>query len=377
MIVNVTGARISTDGVYGHETTVAVRNFQTVFELSPTGDADHETRQLLRYLDAGRSSAQPAWPVPSIGSGGADGCQVAVIGDSLMAGSSSLHERALRTINCASAIDGVGGRSLSYGWQCRVAQPGGGHPLLLLPEAEPGNDTCAPSGLTLLAHWGGANALGDIVVVALGTNDAGLYSESTWVAHWNEALHLAGNRPVIFVTTIARAGSTRTGQQNAYAGALRRWCDARPRCHLADWALTPAASDPANYVDSVHLRSAGTQARADFIAAAVRALFDGDPIPNPRPLPTATTATTTTTTTTTTATTAVTTTTNVPTTSTPPGTTTTSIATTTSTTTGTTTTTLSNSTTTTSTVAPTSTTTTTTVAPTSTTSPAATTTAPG
>ena len=41
----------------------------------------------------------------------------------------------------------------------------------------PGNETCAPSGLTLLKSWADAAALGDVVVVALGTNDSGLFEK--------------------------------------------------------------------------------------------------------------------------------------------------------------------------------------------------------
>jgi lysophospholipase L1-like esterase len=285
MLVNVTGAKIIADGVYGPDTTIAVRNFQRLFGLPVTGDADHETRQVLRFVNAGRSNSLPAWKIPPIGNGGANGCQVAVIGDSLMAGSGALHERALRDINCASAVDGIGGRSLSYGWQCRVTQPSGSRPLLLIGEPQPGNDTCSPSGLTLLRYWAEAGALGDIVVIALGTNDAGLYSESKWIDHWNEAIRLAGQRPVVFVTTKARPGAGRYAQQDGYAAALRRWCEPQPRCFIADWALTAAANTADTYADEVHLRSAGTQARAAFIAAAVRALFDGVPSPNPQPLP--------------------------------------------------------------------------------------------
>ena len=286
MLINATGADIAPDGTYGPDTALAVTNFQKLFGLPVTGEADHETRQLLRYVDGGRSSALPSWSIPSLGNGGADGCQVTVVGDSLMAGAEGLHERALGAIGCASAVDGEGGRSLAYGWQCRETQSDGSRPLLMYPEPLPGNATCAPSGLTLLALWGQADALGDIVVVALGTNDAGLYSPARWEQHWNEALRLTGNRPTIFVSTRARAGTSRVPQQDAYSAALRTWCNGQPRCHLADWALTMEANDWSRYSDDVHLRSAGTQARADFVAASVRALFDGVPLPNPRPVPT-------------------------------------------------------------------------------------------
>ena len=299
MLITVTGADIAPDGTYGPDTVIAITNFQRLFGLPETGAADHETRQLLRYVDGGRSSALPSWPIPSLGNGGADGCQVTVVGDSLMAGAESLHERALAAIGCASAVDGEGGRSLAYGWQCRERRTDGSRPLLMYPEPLPGNDTCAPSGLTLLALWAQADALGDIVVVALGTNDAGLYSPATWEQHWNEALRLTGRRPVIFVSTRARAGTSRVAGQDTYSAALRTWCAGQPRCHLADWALTMSANDWSNYYDHVHLRTNGTHARADFIASAARALFAGDPIPNPRPinvpsptLPPATTSTT-------------------------------------------------------------------------------------
>lgn len=363
MLNHAVGSRLVPDGVYGPDTTEAVRSFQALFELPVTGDADHATRQLLRYVDGGQSTALPAWPVPTIGNGGADGCQVTVVGDSLMAGATAMHERALRAINCASAVDGEGGRSLNYGWQCRVFRPGGGAPLLLLPEPEPGNDTCAPSGLTLLDIWAQGQALGDIVVVALGTNDAGLNSESQWQSHWNEALRLTGDRPVIFLTTKARAGSTRTAQQDAYSAALRAWCPTQPRCFLADWALTDAANDPGSYVDSVHLRTAATQARADFIAAAVRALFAGDPIPNPQPLPTTTTSTTTTSTTSTTTTSTVPTSSSTTSTTAPSTTTTSTSTSTTSTSTTSSSTTSTTTSSSTSTTQPTSSTTSTTAAP--------------
>jgi hypothetical protein len=224
--------------------------------------------------------------LPTIGNGGANGCQVSVLGDSLIAYSTSLHADALRAINCAPAVDGVGGRSLAYGWQCRVAKPGGRNPLLLLAEPEPGNTTCAPSGLELLELWRDANAFGDIVVIALGTNDAGLFDEARWIRNWNDVLRLTGDRPVIFLTTRARAASTRTADLDRYAAVLRAWCDEQPRCFLADWALTPAANDPASYVDPVHLTRAATLARAGFIRDAVSALFDGRPLPNPAPIPT-------------------------------------------------------------------------------------------
>ena len=288
MLNHVIGSELVADGRFGPATTAAIRSLQVYAGLAVTGDADHATRTLLIELDAGRSAALPTWPFPSIGNGGADGCQVAVVGDSLMAYSSSLHAAALRDINCAPAVDAVGGRSLAWGWQCRVGQPGGRTPLLLLADPEPGNATCAPSGLEVLELMRNAQALGDLVVNALGTNDAGLFDEARWTANWNTALDLTGGRPMIFLTVKARPGSDRSADLDRYSAVVRRWCDSQARCHLADWALTPVANDPASYVDSVHLTRSATEARARFIRDAVLALFEGRPLPNPQTLPTVT-----------------------------------------------------------------------------------------
>lgn len=289
MLNNTTGSDLVPDGVFGPLTAAAVAEFQSHTGLEVTGEADHATRALLAELDAGRSAALPTWPIPALGNGGPDGCQVVVVGDSLMAYSSAVHADALRAIDCAPAVDAVGGRSLAWGWQCRVTRPDGSRPLLLLDEAEPGNDTCAPSGLEVLELMRDAEALGDLVVNALGTNDATLFDEERWQRNWNEALELTEGRPVVFLTTRAQTGTGPAAALDQYSAVLRRWCDAQPRCHLADWALTPAANDPASYTDSVHLTAAATAARAGFIRDAVAALFDGAPLPDPHPLPVVTT----------------------------------------------------------------------------------------
>ncbi|HEX4981876.1 MAG TPA: peptidoglycan-binding protein [Ilumatobacteraceae bacterium] len=281
----VTGSTLELDGLYGEDTTTAVRNFQTVIGVDPTGVADPVTRWTL--AEAAARITLPTSGLPTIGAGGANGCQVAVVGDSLMAGAEELHAKALDKVGCAAAVDGEGGRSLAYGWQCRVDRDGR-RPLLLFEDRIPGNETCAPSGLTLLKSWSDAIALGDVVVVALGTNDSGLFDKSRWQSNWVEAMRLAGGRPVVFLTTQARPGSDQYDRQKSYAIALRQWCNGQRLCILADWANTAAANDPASYVDTVHLNLAGTRARASFIADVVAALLTGRPIPNPQPPPTPT-----------------------------------------------------------------------------------------
>ena len=188
-----------------------------------------------------------------------DSCEVTVIGDSLMAGTEELHEVALAGVGCAAEVDGEGSRSLAYGWQCRIVRIGRRPQVQLLEKRIPGNGTCRPSGLTQLATWAGAGRLGDVVVAALGTNDSGLFDRTRLERNWAEALRLAGDRPVLFLTTQARPTSAQLNRQRTYSEALRQWCASEEHCVLADWATTPAANDPASYIDSVHLNEVGTR----------------------------------------------------------------------------------------------------------------------
>jgi peptidoglycan hydrolase-like protein with peptidoglycan-binding domain len=294
---DVTATALALNGVYDDGTRTAVRNFQTYIGVAATGVADPVTRWILAEA-ATRAALSP------LGDGSADGCEVAVIGDSLLAGAEALHADTLAEVGCVAAIDGKSGRSLSYGWQCRVERQGRRSALQRFDERIPGNDTCAPSGLTLLASWSAAGALGDVVVIGLGTNDSGLYGRSGWQRNWAEALRLSGGRPVVFLTTQALAGSTQAPRQHTYSVALRQWCAGEELCVLAEWANTAAANDPASYADSVHLNGSATRARAAFVTEVVAALVAGRPIPSPLPPATTTIPPSDTTTTTSTSTTA-------------------------------------------------------------------------
>ena len=277
----VTGSTLAVDGLYGAGTTAAVKNFQAMIGIAVTGAADPVTRWMLA-----EESVKPALNgLVNIGAGGANGCQVAVVGDSLMAGAEALTVSVLSRVGCAAAVDGEGGRSLAYGWQCRVERDGR-RPLMLYDARIPGNETCVPSGLTLLKSWADAAALGDVVVVALGTNDSGLFEKARWQSNWTEALRLAGGRPVVFLTTQARVGSDQYARQTSYSSALRQWCGAQRPCVVAEWANTAAANDSTSYVDAVHINLTATRARGAFIAEVVAALLTGRPIPNPQPPPT-------------------------------------------------------------------------------------------
>jgi lysophospholipase L1-like esterase len=278
----VTGSALDSNGVYDDDARTALRDFQTVVGVAATGIADPVTRWIL-------AEAAARVALSALAGGNGVGCEVAVIGDSLIAGNEDLHTDALAAVGCAAEVDGEGSRSLAYGWQCRIQRAGRPPQVELLDKRIRGNDTCEPSGLTLLASWASATALGSVVVVALGTNDSGLFDHARWEHNWAEALRLAGGRPVVFLTTQARAASAQRARQQNYSSALRQWCAGEELCVLADWANTPAAADPASYIDSVHLSVEGTRARAEFIADVIDALVSGQPIPNPQPPPPPTT----------------------------------------------------------------------------------------
>jgi lysophospholipase L1-like esterase len=198
---------------------------------------------------------------------GPDGCQVAIVGDSLVAWAEDMHEEALEDVRCAALVDGEGGRVLGTGWQC----PAG---------------TCWASGLKLLEQWKASGTLGDVVVIALGTNDAVGRGEEEWIESWEAAYLLTEPRPTLFVTTAGRPGDRRADRFVAYNEALVEWCEEQDRCVLADWAAEPEATDRSFYVDYVHLGETATEARARFLAEAAAAVLDTDvrdPAPFPRP----------------------------------------------------------------------------------------------
>jgi lysophospholipase L1-like esterase len=209
---------------------------------------------------------------------GADGCQVAMVGDSLIAWAVEWHRSALADVDCASLVDALSGRVLADGWQCPPAGAAAG---------ETGADgPCRPSGLELIEQWRESGTLGDLVVVALGTNDAVGRDEDDWQASWERALALAEPRTVLLVTAAARPDSPWADRFEAYNERLAAWCARQSRCGLVDWAASAVAVDAASYTDQVHLTRVATRARARFLAAAVAEVVRTDgrpPAPFPRP----------------------------------------------------------------------------------------------
>lgn len=203
-------------------------------------------------------------------------CRILVIGDSLVEAVARVQADEITAFGCDVIVDGVAARSLSQGWQCRT-EGGTALDFRLLAQPEPGNSTCRPSGLELLRLWSDYTTSSSALIVALGTNDAVIYSSQSWIRHWQAALRLSEG-PIVFVTVAVEPGDVWTEQVEDYNASLREWCSAQDRCTLADWASFPSAHDSQSYLDRVHLRLTVGRERAAFIAAVARRVA----IPAPR-----------------------------------------------------------------------------------------------
>jgi hypothetical protein len=173
---------------------------------------------------------------------------VSLVGDSLVAMHLAAYRSAIEQAGCEARIDGLSSRSLRDGELCTPSR-------------------CGPQGLEVLRRWRAAGQLGSTVVVALGTNDAGLGGEDSWRASWASAMELSGGRRTVFVTPVGRGRLA--AKRERYSAALRQWCAARG-CTLADWARHPVALDASVYLDDAHLDARGTESRAALIASTLR-----------------------------------------------------------------------------------------------------------
>lgn len=193
-------------------------------------------------------------------------CRALLVGDSLVEAVAKSHEQAFTYLGCESIVDGLSARSLSDGWQC-LGSGGTSMEIVLRQEPEPGNPTCRPSGLELLDTWSELAPAASVTVIALGTNDAGMFGEETWVRRWMSAVD-ATSGPLVFVTAAARPGDRWVEKVGRYNEVLRSWCPTQTRCTLAEWDRTAPARDAASYIDHVHLTRSAGEMRAIFIAAA-------------------------------------------------------------------------------------------------------------
>jgi hypothetical protein len=199
-----------------------------------------------------------------------------LVGDSLTSANPQMYRDALAANGVGpAALSGVGSRALRNGWQCWVSGS-------LRIYASPVNSTCKREGLEELKHWAAQGTLGGAVVIALGTNDAGLYSSAQQMTNFSEARNVVGGRP-IYLVTVFSTSSTANQRMVTFNNNAKAWCAADRACAVIDWAATSQAQNRAIYTDSVHLTSIGTSQRASYIAQQVVALavqVDTSPLPS-------------------------------------------------------------------------------------------------
>lgn len=126
-------------------------------------------------------------------------------------------------------------------------------------DAQVGRDTATGAGI--LAHR--RFELGDVLVVALGTND--LPDPYAFSSNIDLIMEIAGSRRVIWVT-VARSGSDRLDQ--ALVAAESRWAN----LSVVDWRPIIAGHPDMRASDGIHLTEAGYRLRALFIADAIDAV---------------------------------------------------------------------------------------------------------
>ena len=184
---------------------------------------------------------------------------VTLIGDSLVSANPEVYAASLTRHGLTSSIESRGGRALRYGWQCRSKDG------RLIVVSHPNSPRCRREGLTTLAHLTHTRELAQRVVLALGTNDAGLFRPEQISANLTEARRVVGSQRTLYLVSIARRGGSR--QYTIYNDTARAWCAKDSRCEFVEWARSVEAQQPHSYTaDGVHLQPAAVQARAQMIA---------------------------------------------------------------------------------------------------------------
>lgn len=258
--------------------------------------------------------------------------EVFVVGDSLVAGEEGVYAEQLRAAGFVPAFDAAVSRGLRSGWFCpgpvrpadevldesaaegardvlsgdvdgaahdagyRADEGAAGVRGVVSGDDDPdgmrggsGGDAAAPSpgevpgssgsrcrrqGLGVLADLFARGELPDLVVVALGTNDASL-SETGVRAGLGEARSLLGGRRLVLLETASEPMSYAHEEWNRTA---RSWCARDRDCRFVDWvgAGTGLFAD-----DGVHLNATGSLRRAAALAAALSGLVYGSPSSTP------------------------------------------------------------------------------------------------
>lgn len=219
----------------------------------------------VRWFSALLSILALGLPTPATGHAvtTAPRTEVLVVGDSLLAGAEPLVVARFAAHGIIATVDARSSRALRRGFLCRHQDR-----LVVLPR--PTHRRCRPEGLELLASWATDGALPRTIVVALGTNDAGLFPPEQIQTHLTELAALTAGSRLVVVNVAKRHMTPRTRDWNH---ALQRWCQTLTRCTYADWAGTGTARDTRSYrPDGVHLRIGAVRDRIDFLVATTRNL---------------------------------------------------------------------------------------------------------
>jgi lysophospholipase L1-like esterase len=179
-----------------------------------------------------------------------------LIGDSLIVRRDEDYTRAFVDYGLTLRLDGAGSRSLRYGWLCKQQDR-------VITAIEPSSPDCKRQGLELVRWWVESNQLRDVLVVALGTNDAYRRTDDV-TASLDELRRLLGVHPLVLV------GTSSLPMRQAFASwndTATQWCVTDLNCRFLDWAVDPGGQDPNHFSsDGVHPSTLGGVARAEFIA---------------------------------------------------------------------------------------------------------------
>jgi hypothetical protein len=200
--------------------------------------------------------------VVSAAANGADAQErtISLVGDSLVANRTEIYKEAFSLRGVPANVDGVGSRAIRWGWQCKVDAG-----LRVFPR--PVHAKCKREGLELLRHWERSGSLGTDVVVALGTNDAGLYPGPKSLPNLDQLRKVVGDRHLWLVTVRKLNGSKSAPAWNKTATA---WCERDQACSVIEWGESQISAKRSLYIaDGVHLTPRGAQVRAEFIATVV------------------------------------------------------------------------------------------------------------
>ena len=231
--------------------------------------------------------------------------EVLVLGDSLVAGEEGLYREALASVGVVAFFDAAVSRGLRYGWLCPtgvdapVSEPSRDESTdpdgLEEPDAseepedaatdgdgtlddvdegglsETSDDTaptnarrsgCVRQGLEAVKWYASVDALPQVVVVALGTNDASAPAGQVRARLDDLRTLLEGRRVVLLET----ATYPMTGFHAGWNKTARSWCLEDVSCRFVDWAR--GAGSPEFFaLDGLHLSASGSLVRAEALAS--------------------------------------------------------------------------------------------------------------